>query len=58
MPRDKWNCYFSRTWSAGRWWSINLWPALQLDWIVANKSFHVEVRWLLWEFKLNTFWRW
>jgi hypothetical protein len=53
----RWNCWFGKTYSRTRWWSVNLWPAVQFDWIVGNESFHIEAKWLLWEFKLNTFWK-
>lgn len=50
------NCWFGRTFSPGRWWGVNLWPAVQFDWICGIKSFQIHAKWLLWEFKLNTFW--
>ena len=57
MNRPRWNCWFSNRWSWGRWVAFDLWPAVHFDWIIGNGSFHIEVKWLLWEFKLNTFWR-
>jgi len=52
-----WNAWWGKSFSVTRYWSVNLWPSVEFTWICGNQSFHVDTKWLLWEFKINTFWR-
>jgi hypothetical protein len=61
-PNGKWpfaapNGWVATTCSFGRYYAVHLLPELEITWISLNRSLHFEVRWLVFEAKLNTFWR-
>lgn len=54
--RTRWNA--GLYWEVSRQhWSIHLLPDFELTFIPRTRSFHVEIRFLVLEFVLNTFWR-
>jgi len=51
------NGWFSITFAKGHYVELHLLPELIVAWISHNRSLHLEVRWLVFEAKLNTFWK-